>query len=129
MRAEQLQHLEKIAVIDYDPGISPKLNPAVINRGTNVPFGWRLGGFHYSSMTCQDVEDFVYQAAADGAGYVHTHIEAVMCNEETAKKVKLFVKAAKEAERLLGEGASREEIGKRVSPSGKEKFWDNWLGK
>ncbi len=129
MRAEQLQHLEKISIIDYDPGISPKLNPKIINEGTSVPFGWRLGGFHYSSMTCQDVEDFVYQAAADGASYVHTHIEAVMCNEEAAKKVKTFVKTAKEAERLLSEGTSREEIGKRVTPAGKEKFWDNWLGK
>jgi len=129
MRAEQLEHLEKISIVDYDPGISSKLNPKLINEGTRVPFGWRLGGFHYSSMTSQDVEDFVYQAAADGASYVHTHIEAAMCDEDTAKKVRAFVKAAKETKNLFDKGASRDEIAKRVTPAGKQKFWNNWLGK
>ncbi len=127
MIAEQLPYLEKISIIDYDPGISPKLNPKIINSTTEVPFGWRLGGFHYSSMSCQDVEDFVYQAVADGAGYVFTFIEAVMCDETTAKKVQAFIAAAKEAERLLNEGVGREEIAKRVSPTGRKKFWDHWL--
>lgn len=127
MRAEQLPQLEKLAIIDYDPGISPKLNPKLINEGTAVPFGWRLPGFSYGSMSCRDAEDFVYQAVADGAGYVFTFIEAVMCDEETAEKVRAFITAAKEAERLLADGASREQIGQRVSAEGKSKFWDNWL--
>ena len=127
MRAEQLLQLEKLAIIDYDPGISPKLNPKLVNDGTAVPFGWRLPGFSYGSMSCLDVEDFVYQAVADGAGYVFTFIEAVMCDEETAEKVRAFITAAKEAERLLAEGASREQIGQRVSSEGREKFWEHWL--
>jgi hypothetical protein len=127
MRGEQLQHLEKLSIIDYDPGISPKLNPKTINTNTIVPFGWRLGGFHYGYMSCQDVEDLVYQAAADGASYVHTHIEAIMCNEDTAKKVHSFIKAAKEVQKLVRGGVSREEIGERVSEGGKKKFWESWL--
>ena len=127
MKAEQLPYLEKISIVDYDPGISPKLNPKIINSATQVPFGWRLGGFHYSSMSCQDVEDFVYQAVADGASYVFTFIEAVMCNEITAKKVQAFITAAKQVQKLLDEGTTREEIGQRVSAGDKENFWDSWL--
>ena len=127
MIAAQLPYLEKISIVDYDPGISPKLNPKIINATTEVPFGWRLGGFHYSSMSCRDVEDFVYQAVADGAGYIFTFIEAVMCHDSAAEKVRAFIAAAKEAERLLNEGVGREEIAKRVSPTGRKKFWNNWL--
>ena len=127
MRAEQLPQLEKLAIIDYDPGISPKLNPKLVNDGTAVPFGWRLPGFRYGSLSCQDVRDFVYQAVADGAGCVFTFIEAVMCDEETAEKVRTFIAAANQAERLLGDGASREEAGHRVSAAGKKKFWEHWL--
>jgi hypothetical protein len=128
MVAEQLPYLEKISLVDYDPGISPKLNPKIINSATKVPFGWRLGGFHYSSMTCRDVEDFVYQAVADGASYVFTYIEAVLCQNSDAEKVRAFIAAAKQAKKLLDDGASREEISQRVSPAGRKKFWAHWLG-
>ena len=78
MNAEQLPYLEKMSIVDYDPGVSPKLNPKIIQAGTKVPFGWRLCGFDYCSMSCHEVEDFVYQALAGGASYVFTYIEAVM---------------------------------------------------
>jgi len=78
-------------------------------------------------MSCQDVEDFVYQAVADGAGYVFTYIEAVLCRDNAAEKVKAFIAAAKQAKKLLDDGAGREEVGQRVSPAGRKKFWDNWL--
>lgn len=121
MNAEQLQFLERISITDYDPGISPKLSPKIISTATGVPFGWRLAGFGYSSMSCQDVEDFVYQAVADGASYVFTFIEAVMCDEITAKKVRAFITAASQAQKLLNEGVTREEIGRRVSAQGRSK--------
>jgi len=121
-----LCHLEKVGVVDYDPGISAALNPKIIYERTPVPFGWRLGGFHYASMDCHDVEDFVYTAARDGASFVFTYVESVMCNEETAKKVCSFIKAAKHAEQLLNEGADREEVGECISDSGRKKFWDHW---
>jgi len=127
MNAEQLQFLESISIIDYDPGISPKLSPKIINAATPVPFGWRLAGFGYSSMSCRDVEDFVYQAVADGASYVFTFIEAVMCNEITAEKVQAFITTAREVQKLLNEGATRKEIGRRVSAHGRENFWGRWL--
>jgi len=128
MKPDHLGHLEKLGIVDYDPGISGSLNPKIISERTGVPFGWRLGGFHYAAMDCGDVEDFVYSAVRDGASFVFTYVEAVMCNEETAKKVRSFIKAAKHAERLLNEGAGREEIGQCVSEGGKKKFWDHWQG-
>jgi hypothetical protein len=50
-----------------------------------------------------------------------------MCDQATAKKVQAFVNAAKETKRLLDNGASRSEIGQRVSTDGRKKFWDHWL--
>ena len=127
LRPAQLPFLEEIGLAFYDPSISAKLNPKIVFDTCRVPFLWRLGSFHYTTMTGQEVEDFVFQAVADGASRVVTYIEGTMCSHETAGKVRAFIRAAKEVERLLGEGCSRAEVGAHVSEAGKRKFWDNWL--
>jgi len=126
LRAEQLIFLEEIGLVSYDPSISPKLNPHIIRDNCRVPFGWRLGNFHYRTMSCQDVEDFVFQAVADGASSVFTYVSATMCNPETVAKVHAFIRAAEEAKRMLDGGATREDIRSNVSASGREKFWAHW---
>lgn len=123
LRTEQLPFLETIGLSHYDPSISPKLTPALIAAHCRVPFVWRLGGFHYWALTEREVEDVVYRAAAEGASGVSTTTEPCMCNEATARKVKAFVHAAKETQRLLAEGISREAIGQKVSVSGRLKLW------
>lgn len=128
LRAEQLPFLEEIGLSWYDPSISPKLNPQIIAAHCRVPFAWRMGSFHYREMSCRDVEDFVFQAAADGASAVTTNVAETMCNEEGIAKVHAFVRAGKEAKRLVAEGCSREEIGQRVSREGQETLWDAWCG-
>ena len=50
----------------------------------------------------------------------------IMCNDEMVEKVHTLIRAAKEVERLLAEGAPRAAIGERVSRSGRERFWDRW---
>lgn len=127
LRAAQLKYLERIGLSYYDPSISPKLNPEIISRECRVPFGWRLGSFHYRNMDSQDVRDFVFKAAADGASTVFTFVAATMCNEETVGKVHIFIQAAKEVEKLLEQGINRVELQNEVSISGKKKFWDCWL--
>jgi hypothetical protein len=128
LRAEQLPFLEEIGLSFFDPSISPKLTPRIVRDHCRVPFTWRLGSFHYREMDCQEVEDFVYQAVADGASGVHTILAETMCAPEVVEKVRAFIRAAKETERLLSEGATREEIGALVSPAGREKLWDGWCG-
>lgn len=128
LRAEQLPFLEEIGLSWYDPSISAKLDPQIIAAHCRVPFAWRLGSFHYREMSCRDVEDFVFQAAADGASAVTTNAAETMCNEECVAKVHAFIRAGKEAKRLLAEGCSREELGQRVSPEGQENLWDAWCG-
>ena len=123
---DHLPYLEDLGIIDFDPSISPQLNPKIIRDCCRIPFEWRLGSFHYPDLSCQDVEDFVFQAAADGADNVHSYVEVTMCNEETLKKVHSFIKAAKEAKQMLDKGATREQLGACVSESGKKKFWDHW---
>lgn len=126
LRPSQLQFLEKLNLVAYDPSVSAKLNPKMISRMTRVPFSWRLCNFHYPDLTVEDVADFVYQAAADGASGVFTSVCHGMCNNESVKKVHSFISAGKKAESMLAKGASREDIGEMVSDSGKRKFWDNW---
>jgi hypothetical protein len=126
LRPEQLKYLDEIGISVFDPSISPKLNPKIISSECNVPFGWRLASFQYVQMTCRDVEDFVFQSVADGASYVFTAIEEIMCNEADAEKVHTFRRAAKEAERMLGQGISRKEIGQKVSTADRSNFWRRW---
>jgi len=126
LRAAQLPFLEAIGLSYFDPSISAKLNPKILFAECRVPFGWRLGSFHYLTMTCADVQDWVFQAVADGASSVFTHIERIMCREPQVAKVKAFAAAAQEAKSMLAGGASRADVGNCVSSAGQAKFWDHW---
>ncbi len=126
LRPAQLPFLEQAGIFRYDPSISPKLNPRVILAASRVPFAWRLGSFHYPALSVQDVADFVFQAVADGASSVFTMVEGEMCNQETVPKVRAFMAAAEEADRMLEGGESRAAVGGLVSPPGRVRFWDNW---
>ena len=128
LRVEQLFCLEEIGLSHFDPSISPKLNPRLLAEHSRVPFIWRLGCFHYREMSVQDVEDFVFQSAADGASGVITYVAEMTCNAESVPKVHAFIRAAKEAKQLIDEGCSRDEIAQRVSTEGRAKLWDQWCG-
>ena len=126
LRQEQLPLLEKLNLVEYDPSISHKLNPKIIRDTCRIPFGWRLGNFHYYGLTPGLVRDFVFQAVADGASRVWTDISYTLCNDEMAVKVKAFIEAARQVEAMLSKGAGLDEIGRCVSKEGRVKFWDNW---
>ena len=131
LRADQLPFLEEAGLWYFDPSISHKLNPDIIRTRCRVPFGWRLGSFHYANLDVQAVRDWVFQAVADGASAVFTYIEASMCEPETVPKVHAFIEAAREAERILGSGSTgpagtRADVGALVSPAGRARFWDHW---
>ena len=126
LRPHHLHYLEDIGLASFDPSISARLSPKDIQEGCRVPFGWRLGSFHYWDMTCADIADWVFQAAADGAASVFTYVSATMCNEPTVEKVHAFIAAAKEAKDMIDGGASREDVGKLVSEAGRKRFWDHW---
>ena len=128
LQGEQLPFLEEIGLWSYDPSVSAKLTPPIIAANCRVPFAWRLVSYHYTEMSAQDVEDFVFQACADGASSATTTIAATMCNPECVEQVHAFIAAGKECKRLAAEGYSRAEIGERVSPEGREKLWDKWCG-
>lgn len=126
LRPAQLPCLEAVGLWYYDPSISRHLNPPIIARACRVPFGWRLGSFHYRDMTCGDVEDFVYQAAADGASKVFTILEGNMCEAPALEKVKAFIRAGKAVKRLLDRGVARAELRGRAAGRGGPGFWETW---
>ena len=127
LRAAQLPYLEEVGLSYYDPSISHRLNPAIIRDSCRVPFGWRLGSFHYLNLTADDVRDFVFQSVADGACSVFTYTENLLVHEPQTAKVFAFIEAAKQVDRALGEGATAYDIGGFVSERGRAKFWDHWL--
>jgi len=126
LQAGHVKYLEAVGLAHFDPSISPKLNPKIIAGECRVPFDWRLGSFHYRDLSCRDVRDWVFQAAADGASSVSTDIEGAMCEARVVPKVRAFIEAAKEAERMFRDGATREDLAANVSPAGRERFWDHW---
>ena len=123
---DQVPFLEEIGLSSYDPSISPRLNPKLIRDNCRVPFGWRLASFHYPLLTCEGVRDFVYKSVADGASRVHTTVEPPMCNDETIPKVEAFAAAARDVEQMFKKGATRADIGAKISDEGKKVSWDNW---
>jgi hypothetical protein len=126
LKPAQLKFLEEIGLSDYDPSISHKLNPKLVSAHCRVPYSWRLGSFHYAPLSVQEVEDFVYQSVADGANSVHSYVEESLCSEPNITKVKAFIRAAKKAQQVLSGGATREDVGKLVSATGRAKFWEHW---
>jgi len=126
LRPEQLHFLEDLGLVYFDPSISPKINPKILDEKCRVPFGWRLGSFHYDSMSCQDVQDFVFQAAADGACKLFTYVADLMCQAETLPKVHAFIATCKTVSDMFQNGATRADVAACVSPSGKQKFWAHW---
>ncbi|MFA6714922.1 MAG: uroporphyrinogen decarboxylase family protein [Victivallales bacterium] len=123
---EHLPFLEKLQLASYDPSVSAKINPKIISEKNRVPFYWRLLGFCVPNLTPQDTADFVYQAVADGASGVFTYIANSMCGPEAAEKVYSFIAACKNVEKMLSKGATRRDISKLVSESGRKKFWNEW---
>ena len=79
-------------------------------------------------MSVQDVEDLVYQSAADGANGVTMSVGERMCNPQMVERVHAFIAAGKEAKQQVADGAGREELGQRVSSQGREKLWNRWCG-
>lgn len=126
LRPAQLPYLETIGLSFFDPSISPKLNPRLLRDGCRVPFAWRLGSFHYLTMSVDDVRDFVYQLVADGASQTHTIVEEITCRSEHVPKVIAFAQTAAHAKELLSQGVPRAEIGQLVSAEGRERLWSRW---
>ena len=126
LRREQLRYLQDVGLKFFDPSISHRLNPPMLRDEIQVPFGWRLGSFHYRGMDEELVRDFVFQAAADGASQVFTIIEGTLSTDSEYPKVMAFKAAGEEVEKLLGEGCSREELGTYVSARGKARFWEHF---
>lgn len=110
LRAPHLRFLDEIALDYYDPSVSEKLTPALIRDNCSVPFAWRLNSTHYPTRTPDDVQRWVFEAAADGASSVTTNVAREMCDEQNAEKVKAFCRAAKEVQKRLGEGMARGEL-------------------
>ena len=123
-----MKYLEDAGITYFDPSISHKLNPQLIRDNCRVPFGWRMGSFHFGDLSPDDVRDWVYKAVEDGASKVFTHVTKMMLDDAHVKKVNAFHEAAVNAKEMLDKGASRKEVGQLVSKEGREKFWAKWPG-
>ncbi|MBU0608983.1 MAG: uroporphyrinogen decarboxylase family protein [Armatimonadetes bacterium] len=128
LRPEQLPYLEDIGLSHFDPSISPRLTPKIFHERCRVPFTWRLGCFHLKAMDQQEVEDFVFVAAADGASGVSLTLAETICDEVSVAKARAFMRAGAEAKAFLEAGGGREELRQRASAAGRETLWDGWCG-
>ena len=126
LRQAQLPYLEDIGLSFYDPSISHKLDPPMLRDTIRVPFGWRLGSFHYRDMDEQAVRDFVFQAAADGASSVFTIIEGTLANPHGRDRILAFRRAGEDVEERLAGGGTREGLRRHVSPEGRARFWGHF---
>ena len=76
----------------------------------------------------QEVEDFVFIAAADGASGVSLTLAETICDEVSVAKARAFMRAGAETKAFLEAGGGREELRQRASAAGREKLWDGWCG-
>jgi hypothetical protein len=128
MHPDHLPLLKGLGITDYDPGISPRLNPSIISRHPWLPFCWRLGSFHYQDMSLAGIHDFVFSAAGDGAGYVFTVMEPLMCTDETVKKVEHLYESGREVVKLLEKGHSSTDLLGMLEGTYPSGYWKSWNG-
>jgi len=110
LRVEHLGYLDEIGLDSFDPSVSEKLTPALIRDNSRGPFRWRLNTTHYPDRTTEEVEQWVYDAVADGASSVFTVVGRGMVSPEAAEKMRGFIRAGKRVEALLAEGCPRERL-------------------
>ena len=115
LRVEHLPYLDTLSLDSYDPSLSPWLTPALIRDHCSVPFSWRLNSTHYPGRTPRDIEQWVYESAADGASSVHTIIWREMCSPEVAEMVRAFIHAGREAQDFVAEGGERGALRERLN--------------
>ncbi|MDF1515758.1 MAG: uroporphyrinogen decarboxylase family protein [Anaerolineae bacterium] len=96
-----LPFLDALKLDSFDPSVSPTLRPADISTGCNVPFMWRLNAMQVRDYTLEQVRDFVYQAVAEGASGVFSHVGRIMTTMNAAVRIKVFIRAAQHVARLL----------------------------
>jgi hypothetical protein len=127
LRMEQLPYLEQIGLSSYDPSISHKLTPPLIEATIRVPFAWRLGCFHYMDLDEAAVRDWVLAAAADGASSVFTIIAESMCDGDShVSRVHAFAEAGNEVAERLAAGDERQALRDRMTAAGRLRFWNDW---
>ena len=110
LTVDHLRYLDELGLDRYDPSVSEKLTPALIRDHCRVPFGWRLNETHYASRTPAEIEQWVFDAVAEGASSVRTAVGRNMCTPEAAEKMRAFIRAARKVERLLADGCPREKL-------------------
>ncbi|MPM46799.1 hypothetical protein SDC9_93505 [bioreactor metagenome] len=115
LRPAHLPFLEKLRLVNYDPSVSPRLTPKIISENTRVPFQWRLCNFQYPAMSANDVKNWVFRAAADGASSVVSYVCQGMYNAESAVKVHAFIEAAEATRKALDQGAGRADIARFIA--------------
>lgn len=125
MTYKHLKNLETLGITWYDPSISPKLTPPLITNNCRIPYIFRLGSIYHSIITPQLAKDFVYASIRDGASGVFT--EADHLDSHSIAVVNAFIEACENTQSLFDQGATREDIGKQISPEGKAYYWDKWL--
>lgn len=117
LTVRHLKFLDELGLDGYDPSVSEKLTPALIRDNCRVPFTWRLNTTHYPGRSCEDIERWVFEAAAGGASGVTTVVDRVMCTREYAQKIRAFIRTGKEVKRLLAEGCPREKLREHNAPA------------
>ncbi len=128
LRPSHLKYLHDLALKDFDPGISARLNPEILSHHKKIPFCWRLGSFHYSDMSLDLVYDFVYSTALYGANYIFTVMEPIMCTNETVEKLRLLYTTGQQVATLLKRGVKRETLYDKLLGEYPDGFWSSWKG-
>jgi hypothetical protein len=128
LRKSQLRYLEDVGIDSYDPSVSPLLVPKIIRDNCRIPFDWRLASFHLWNMSVQEITDFVFHLAADGASSTFLVLAQDMSEGGNLKKVQAYIAACKETVKVLAGGGSRDEVRTMASVKSGEAFWNAWTG-
>ncbi|MGC9350265.1 MAG: uroporphyrinogen decarboxylase family protein [Anaerolineae bacterium] len=101
---DHLPYLDVLRLDNFDPSVVSKVTPRDLRDRCRVPFLWRLNAMQLRDLSCEEIRHFVFKSVGDGASGVFSVIARTMTSAEAVRKIHVFIDAAKDVERLLGQG-------------------------
>jgi hypothetical protein len=107
---DHLPHLDTLDLDSFDPSVVFRIQPSDVRDQCHVPFLWRLNSMQVRDYSLAQVRRFVFQSVADGASGVFISVARTMTGQEDAAKVRAFIDAARQTEKLLADGCPRQQL-------------------
>jgi hypothetical protein len=106
-----LKYLDELGLDSFDPSVSKKLTPALLQEHCQVRYSWRFNEAEFDADPSSEyVDQFILDAVRHDASAVSTDVWRNNCNLKSARIARDFVRSARKIEVLITQGIPRAQL-------------------